>query len=67
MFDTDVGSGFVFAWSALALIGQEAHVLVLHMHEAFHRLKFPALCLRRNAFTHVCASGKINDKAGICF
>ena len=42
MFDTDVGS---YSWSALALIGREAHVLVLRMREAFHWWKFPALCL----------------------
>ena len=42
MFDTDVGS---YSRSALALIGREAHVLVLRMREAFHWWKFPALCL----------------------
>ena len=57
MFDTDVGSN---SRSALALIGREAHALVLRMREAFHRWKFPALCLAeyrlpplKNAFTHV--------------
>ena len=42
MFNTDVGSNLR---SALELIGREAHVLVLRMREAFHRWKFPALCL----------------------
>ena len=42
MFDTDVGSNSL---SALALIGREAHVLVLRMRKAFHRWKCPALCL----------------------
>ena len=46
MRDTDVGSSFVFERSALALIGREVHALVLHMREAVHRWKFPALCLR---------------------
>ena len=57
MFDTDVGSN---SRSALALIGRGAHVLVLRMREAFHRWKFPALCLAEyrllplgNAFTLV--------------
>ena len=39
------GFPFVFARSALALIGWEAHMLVLRMREAFRRPKFPALCL----------------------
>ena len=66
MFDTDVGSS---SRSALALIGREAHVLVLHMREAFHRWKFPALCLAEyhlppldNAFTHVYDNCKITSK-----
>ncbi len=57
MFDTDVGSN---SRSSLALIGREAHSLVLHMRDAFHRWKFPALCLAEdhlppleNALTHV--------------
>ena len=64
MFDTDVGSN-----GALALIGREAHVLVLHVREAFHRWKFPALCLAEyrlppleNAFTHVYDNCKITSK-----
>ena len=78
MFDTDVGSN---SRSALALIGREAHVLVLRMREAFHRWKFPALCLAEyrlppleNSFTHVYDNfkkpkcrGKIKNNAGKCF
>ena len=70
MFDTDVGSN---SRSALALIGREAHVLVLRMREAFHRWKFPALCLAEyrlpllgNAFTHVYDNCKINFKKPKC-
>ena len=55
--------------SALALIGREAHVLVIRMREAFHRWKFPALCLveyrlppLENAFTHVYDNCKITSK-----
>ena len=66
MFDTDVGSN---SRSALALIGREAHVLVLLMREAFHRWKFPALCLAEyhippleNAFTHVYDNCEITSK-----
>ena len=57
MFDTDMGST---SRGALALIGREEHVLVIHTREAFHRWKLPALCLAEyrlppleNAFTHV--------------
>ena len=67
MFDTDVGSN---SRSALALIGGEAHGLVLRMREAFHRWKFPDLCLAEyrlppleNAFTHVYNNCKITSKA----
>ncbi len=63
MFDTYVGSN---SRSALALIGREAHVLVLRMREAFNWWKFPALCLAEyrlttlgNAFTHVYDNCKI--------
>ena len=69
MFDTDVGSN---SRSVLALIGREAHVLVLRIREAFHRWKFPALCLAEyrlpplgNAFTHVhdnCENPKCRGK-----
>ena len=66
MFDTDVGSN---SRSALALIGREAHALVLRMREAFHRWKFPALCLAEyrlppleNALTHVYDNCKITSK-----
>ena len=66
MFDTDVGSK---SRSALALIGREAHVLVLCMREAFHRWKFPALCLAEyrlppleNVFTHVYDNCEITSK-----
>ena len=66
MFDTDVGSN---SRSALALIGREAHVLVLRMREAFNWWKFPALCLAEyrlttlgNAFTHVYDNCKITSK-----
>ena len=66
MFDMDVGSN---SRSALALIGREAHVLVLLMREAFHRWKFPALCLAEyrlppleNAFTHVYDNCEITSK-----
>ena len=68
MFDTDLGSN---SWTAFALIqiGREAHVLVLRMREAFHRWKFPALCLAEyrlppveNAFTHVYDNCKITSK-----
>ena len=66
MFDTDVGSN---SRSALALIGREAHVLVLCMRKAFHRWKFPALCLAEyclpplgNAFTHVYDNREITSK-----
>ena len=78
MFDTDVGSN---SRSALALIGREAHALVLHMRDAFHRWKFPALCLAeyhlpplKNALTHVydnCekpkCGGKNKEQAGKYF
>ena len=71
MFDTDVGSN---SQSALALIGREAHVLVLRMREAFHRCKFPALCLAEyrllplgNAFsTHVHDNCEITFKKTKC-
>ena len=66
MFDTDVGSN---SRSALALIGREAHVLVLRRREAFHRWTFPALCLAEyrlppleNAFTHVYDNCEITLK-----
>ena len=66
MIDTDVGSN---SRSALALIGREAHVLVLGMREPFHQWKFPALCLAEyrlppleNAFTHVYDNCKITSK-----
>ena len=66
MFDTDVVSN---SRSALVLIGREAHVLVLCMPEAFHRWKFPALCLTEyrlppliNAFTHVYDNCEITLK-----
>ena len=62
MFDTDPRS-------ALALIGRKAHVLVLRMREAFHRWKFPALCLveyrlppLESAFTHVYDNCEITSK-----
>ena len=78
MFDTDVGSN---SRSALALIGREAHALVLHMRDAFHRWKFPALYLveyhlppLENAL-RMCtitaknrnAAVKIKNNAGKCF
>ena len=44
MFDTDVGSN---SRSVLALIGGEAHVLVLPKREAFHRWKLQLSCKRR--------------------
>ena len=66
MFDTDVVSN---SRSALVLIGREAHVLVLCMPKAFHRWKFPALCLTEyrlppleNAFTHVYDNCEITLK-----
>ena len=66
MFDTDVGSN---SRSALALIGREAHALVLLMREAFHQWKFPALCLAEyrlppleNAFTNVYDNCEITSK-----
>ena len=62
----DVGSN---SRSALALIGREAHVVVLRIREAFHRWKFPALCLAEyrlspleNAFTHVYDNCEITSK-----
>ena len=70
MLDTDVGSN---SRSALALIGREALALVLRMRKAFHRWKFPALCLPEiaaeyrlppleNAFTHVYDNCEITSK-----
>ena len=70
MFDTDVGSN---SQSAFALIGGEAHVLVLRMREAFHRWKLPALCLAEyrlpplgNALTHMHDNCKIALKNPKC-
>ena len=72
MFDTDVGSN---SRSALALIGREAHSLVLHMRDAFHRWKFPAPCLTSRMLLRMCtitaknrnAAVKIKNNTGKCF
>ena len=70
MFDTDVGSN---SRSALALIGREAHMLVLRMREAFHRWKFPDLCLAEyrlppleNAVMNVYDNCEITSKNPKC-
>ena len=70
MFDMDVGSN---SRSAFTPIGREVHMLILHMREAFHRWKIPALCLAEyrlapveNAFTHVYDNCENNFKNPKC-